>query len=361
MKTIIRPLLATLAGFLRSRALLHMEILALRQQLAMVSERNRKRLHFRRRERLFWVLLHRIWPGCVRTLHVFKADTLVRWHRKGFRLYWTLKSRRLRGGRPPVAPEVRELIRRMSRENVGWGAPRIHGELRMLGIDISQTTVAKYVIHRRKPPSQTWRTFLDNHLGELVSIDFFTVPTVTFRILYVFLVLKHDRRQVVHLNVTEHPTAQWTAQQLVEAFPWDETPRYLLRDRDNVYGARYRRRVHSLGIEEILTAPRSPWQSPYVERLIGSIRRECLNHVIVVSERHLKRILHLIEQHYPDFLSAMEAQDRPLPGYVQDELEALVQCGRLERGFLRVRCEDCKHEHLVAFSWPLLRIPARAA
>ena len=160
----------------------------------------------------------------------------------------------------------------------------------MLGIELSQTTVAKYMI-RSRPPSQTWRSFLDNHAKDLVSIDFFTVPTVTFRVLYVLVVLKHERRQLVHFNVTEHPTAQWTAQQMVEAFPFDTAPRYLLRDRDAVYGERFRRRVTSLGIEEVLTAPRSPWQNPYAERLIGSIRRECLDHVIVINERHLKRLL----------------------------------------------------------------------
>ena len=291
MKTVVLPLLATLAGLLRSRALLHMEILALRQQLAMVTERNHKRLRFHRRERLFWVLLYRVWPGCLQALHVFKADTLVRWHRKGFRHYWAWKSRRRRGGRPPVAGEVRELIRRMSRDNVGWGAPRIHGELQMLGINIAQATVAKYMIRRRKPPSQTWRTFLDNHVRDLASIDFFTVPTATFRILYVFLVLRHERRQIVHFNVTAHPTARWTAQQLLEAFPFDTAPRYLLRDRDAIYGDRFRRRVRNLGVKEVMIAPSSPWQSPYVERLIGSIRRECLDHVIVINERHLKRLL----------------------------------------------------------------------
>ena len=252
MKTILLPLLATLAGLLRSRAVLHLEILALRQQLAMVTHKDRK-LRFRRRERLFWIWLYRIWPGCLETLAVFKADTLVRWHRRGFRLYWTWKSRRNRGGRPPVSREVRALIRRLSRENPLWGAPRVHGELQMLGIEIAQTTVAKYMVRHRKPPSQTWRTFLDNHAKDLVSIDFFTVPTATFRILYVLLVLRHERRQVVHFNITEHPTGQWTAQQMVEAFPWDEAPRYLLRDRDNVYDTtvpspcaqpRYRRGAH---------------------------------------------------------------------------------------------------------------------
>jgi len=215
----------------------------------------------------------------------------VRWHRKGFRLYWTWKSRRNSGGRPTISPETRDLIRRLSQDNPLWGAPRVHGELQMLGIDVSQTTVAKYMIRHRKPPSQTWRTFLDNHVKDLVSIDFFTVPTATFRILYVFLVLRHERRQVVHFNVTEQPTAQWTAQQIVKAFPFDTAPRYLRRDRDDIYGAQFRNRVRSFGIEEVLTAPRSPWQNPYVERLIGSIRRECLDHVIVLNERHLKRLL----------------------------------------------------------------------
>jgi hypothetical protein len=184
----------------------------------MATHKGRK-LRFRWRERLFWIWLYRIWPGCVETLAVFKADTLVRWHRRGFRLYWTWKSQRAPGGRPPVSPEVRALIRRLSRENPLWGAPRVHGELQMLGIAISQTTVAKYMIRHRKPPSQTWRTFLDNHAKDLVSVDFFTVPTATFRILYVLLVLRHERRQVVHYNITEHPTSQWTAQQMVEAFP----------------------------------------------------------------------------------------------------------------------------------------------
>jgi putative transposase len=291
MKTIVVPALSTLLGLLRSRALLHLEILALRQQLAMVTQTSRKRLRFHRCQRLFWVWFYRLWPGCLQTLQVFKPDTLVRWHRKGFRLYWTWKSRYRRGGRPPITSDVRELIRTMSRDNVGWGAPRIHGELQMLGIHVSQATVAKYMILHRKPPSQTWRTFLNNHAKDLVSVDFFTVPTTTFRILYVFLVLRHERREVVYFNVTEHPTAQWAAQQVVEAFPWDQAPRYLLRDRDKVYGATFRRRVHSLDIQEVLTAPRSPWQNPYVERLIGSIRRECLDHVIVFNECHLKRLL----------------------------------------------------------------------
>ena len=279
MKTTLLPLLVTLLGLLRGHTWLHLENLALRQQLAMVTHREGRRLRFRGEERFFWVLLYRLWPDCLHTLRVFKPDTLVGWHRKGIRLYWTWKSRHRPGGRPPVPPEVRDLIRRLSRENPLWGAPRMHGELRMLGIEVSQTAVAKYTIRRRGPPSQSWRTFLHNHANDLVSIDFFTVPTLTFRILYVLVVLRHERRQVIHFNVTEHPTGRWTGQQVVEAFPWEEAPPFLLRDRGGMYGAEFRVRVQSLAIEEVLTAPRSPWQNPYVERVIGSIRRECLNHV----------------------------------------------------------------------------------
>jgi putative transposase len=292
MKTLLAPLLFTLAGLLRSRALLHLEILSLRQQLAMVAARNQKRLRTRRHERLFWVWLYRLWPGCLATVAVFQPDTLLRWHQQGFRLYWTwISRRRQRPGRPATPAEIRALIRQLSRDNPLWGAPHVHGELQMLGIVISQTTVAKSMLRHRKPPSQTWRTFLDNHVTELASIDFFTVPAASFRILYVFLVLRHERRELVHFNVTEHPTAQWAAQQMVEAFPWDPPPKYVVRDRDQTYGEIFRRRVKSLGMKEVLIAPRSPWQNPYVERLIGSIRRECLDHHIILNERHLRRVL----------------------------------------------------------------------
>jgi len=179
----------------------------------------------------------------------------------------------------------------MCRENPTWGAPRIQSELRLLGYDVSETTVDKYMIRERKPPSPTWQTFLDNHLKDIVAIDFFTVPTATFHILFALVILRHDRRTVVHFNVTEHPTADWTAQQIVEAFPDESSPRYLIRDRDGIYGAYFREHVKHMGIDEIVIARRSPWQNPYVERLIGSIRRECLDHVIVINERHLRRIL----------------------------------------------------------------------
>jgi len=323
MKTILVPLLATLVDLLRSRASLHLEMLALRQQLAMVANSDNKRHRFRSSERIFWVWLYRLWPSCLETLAIFKPDTLVRWHRKGFRQYWTWKSRRCWGGRPAIDPDVRELIRTMSRSNIGWGAPRIHGELQILGIRVSESSVAKYMIRYRKPPSQTWRTFLDNHVTDLVSVDFFTgapaaVPTVTFRLLYVFLVLRHERREIVHFNATYHPTAEWTAQQIAEAFPFDTAPRYLLRDRDSIYAARFRSRVKSLGIEEVPTAPRSPWQNPYVERIIGSIRRECLNHVIIFNERHLRQVLKAYVTYYHEARTHLSLEKQsPVPRSIQ--------------------------------------------
>jgi putative transposase len=190
-----------------------------------------------------------------------------------------------------VPHEVRDLIRMMSRNNPMWGAPRIHGELLKLGIAITEPTVAKYMRRQRKPPSQTWRTFLENHVKSMVSVDFFTVPTIRFQVLYVFLVLAHDRRRILQFGVTAHPTAEWTVQQLRNAFPWDSVPCYLLRDRDRIFGQEFVDQVKAMGIKQVLSAPRSPWQRAYVERLIGSIRRECLDHIVVCNERSLRRTL----------------------------------------------------------------------
>ena len=190
-----------------------------------------------------------------------------------------------------MAVGIRQLIRQMHVANPLWGAPRIHGELQKLGLTVSQSTVAKYLGRRDAPPSQTWRTFLANHVSQLASVDFFTVPTATFRVLFVFVVLSHARRRIVHVNVTAHPTPAWTAQQLREAWPWDTAPRFVIRDRDGIYGPELHNVTHAMDVEEVPTAPRSPWQNPFVERVIGSLRRECLNHVIVWNERSLRRSL----------------------------------------------------------------------
>lgn len=291
MRDALRLLPVIVRNWLRTRAQLQLEILALRHQLTVLQREQDRRPRFTSFDRIFWVWLYRLWPGCLDALAIMKPETVVRWHRKGFRKYWTWKSRVRGPGRPAVSLEIRNLVRRMSQENPLWGAPRIHGELLKLGIEISQASVSKYMVRHPRPPSQTWRTFLRNHVGCLVSVDFFTVPTATFAILFVFMVLRHDRRRIVHISVTAQPTASWVAQQIREAFPWDTGPRHLIRDRDGIYGATFRATVAAMGIEEVVTAPRSPWQNPYVERVIGSIRRECLNHVIVLNERHLRWIL----------------------------------------------------------------------
>ena len=266
------------------------ENLALRHQLSVL-RRTARRPRLKARDRVFWVWLSRIWPQWRSALVIVKPETVITWHRRGFKLYWRWKSRAGRPGRPRVDPEIRELIRRISGENPLWGSPRIRDELALLGLKVAKSTVEKYMIKDGRPRSHTWRTFIQNHFSDIAAVDFFTVPTVTFRILYCFVVLRLDRRCVVHFNVTTNPTARWTAQQLVEAFPFDQAPRFLIRDRDGTYGHVVRERLRGMGIAEVLTAPRSPWQNGYAERLIGSIRRECLDHLIVLSERHLLRIL----------------------------------------------------------------------
>jgi len=294
---VIRMLVLFLRGVLRDRTELVAENLALRQQLAMLRQKS-KTPRFRRRDRIFWAILSRIWTGWRSALLIVQPDTVVRWHREGFRLFWRWKSRTGKVGRPKIKAEIRNLIRRMSRENPLWGTPRIQSELALLGHVVAESTIDNYRVRPRKPPSQTWRTFLDNHVKDIVAIDFFTVPTATFRLLFAFVILRHDRRHVVHFNVTAHPTAEWAAQQVVETFPFDVAPRLLIRDRDGIYGERFRTRIDNLGIEEVVIAPRSPWQNPYCERLIGSIWRECLDHVIVINEQHLHRILRSYFDYY---------------------------------------------------------------
>jgi len=291
-------------------------------------------------DRLLWVWLSRVWSGWRSTLAIVQPGTVIAWHRAGFRLFWSWKVQHGQLGRPAVSREVRDLIRRMCRENPSWGAPRIHGELRKLGIDIGESSVSKYMIRCRKPPSQTWRTFLDNHLQQLVSVDFFTVPTLRFQVLYVFLVLAHDRRRVVHFNVTAHPTAKWTGQQLREAFPFDHLPRYLLRDRDVIFGTDFGKEVADMGIHEILSTPRSPWQRAYVERVIGSIRRECLDHVIVFNERSLRGILRSYLDYYHRSRTHLAlGKDSPEPRSIQPpevgRVVALPQVGGLHHRYER--------------------------
>ena len=253
---------------------LALENLALRQQLA-VWKRHKKRPQIRTKDRLFWIMLCRFWSNWQEPLIIVKPETVIRWHKRGFKLFWKFKSRQKGPGQPPVSPEIRDLILKMAAANPLWGAPRIHGELLKLGIKISERTVSN-LMHRRvpRPPSQTWRTFLKNHMTSMVSIDFFTVPTATFRIFFVLEILSHNRRRAVHFNVTPNPTAKWTAQQDIEAFPWDTAPKYLLRDRDGIYGTIFRQRLENMGIKEVITAPQSPRVKKHLirQKIAQSIR-----------------------------------------------------------------------------------------
>jgi putative transposase len=313
MPPVVSALLAFVAALFQSHASLCLEHLALRHQLAVYRQTiHRPRL--RPTDRLFWVWLSRLWTGWQAALTFVQPRTILAWQQQRFRDHWRGLSQQRTPGRPAIAKEVRQLIRDMWQSNLTWGAPRIVGELRKLGIDVAKSTVETYWVRRQKPPSPTWKTFLKNHVQDLVSLDVFVVPAVRHKVLFVLIVLAHHRRRVVHFNVTEHPTAPWTAQQVMEAFPWDEAPRYLLRDRDRVYGASFRQRVRHMAIEEVVIAPRSPWQNPYVERLIGSLRRECLDHVIVLHEPHLRRILTGYFQYYHRFRTHLSvAMDCPEP------------------------------------------------
>jgi putative transposase len=337
--TLVLHLLRLLPFLIGGHRQLALENLALRQQLA-VYKRLAPRPKLRPADRLFWVGLARVWTGWRQALVIVSPDTVLRWQRRRFREYWTRLSGRSRGGRPPVSKEVAALVRTMATANPLWGAPRIHGELLKLGIDIAERTVSRLMPKHRPNPSQTWRTFIANHVRDLVSIDFFTVPTVRLRVLFVLLVLAHHRRRVVHFNLTEHPTAAWTAQQIVDAFPDESAPAYLLRDRDQVYGQQFRHRVKDMGIDEVLTAPQSPWQNPFAERLIGSIRRECLNHVLVINERHLHRILTRYVGYYHQARTHLaldkDAPDvRPIALPTEGSIVQLPEVGGLHHRYIR--------------------------
>ena len=317
MRSVFSALMAYLVSHFRSHDSLRLENMALRHQLA-VYQQTVKRPKLRPADRLFWSWLSRLWPGWQHALEVVQPRTVIAWQKKRFRDYWRQLSQSGTPGRPALAKEVRALIQDMWRANPLWGSPRIVGELRKLGITVAKSTVETYRPRVRKPPSSTWKAFLNNHVEAIIACDFFTVPTATFRVLFVFIMLAHDRRRIVHFNITEHPTAEWTSQQIIEAFPWETAPRYLLRDRDAIYSAAYQSRVKNLGIAEVKIAPCSPWQNPYCERLIGSIRRDALDQVIVLNERHLKRVLTAYIAYYHRFRTHLALEmDCPQPRAVE--------------------------------------------
>jgi transposase InsO family protein len=289
--------LLLLRSRLRSRARLEAENLVLRRQVLILSRKSPSRARLGNLDRLVLVWLYQAFPSILNAIAVVKPETVIRWHRHGFRAYWHWKSRR-RGGRPKIDREIRSLIRLMSHENPLWGAPRIHGELLMLGIEVAQSTVAKYMGRAGRPTSQGWTTFLRNHAAGIASIDLFVVRTISFKLLYGLVILGHLRRRLIRVSVTTNPTAEWIAGQVTEAFPWDEAPRHLLRDRDGSFGPAYTRRIRAMGIRDHPTAPCSPWQNGHVERMIGSIRRECLDHLVVFGEADLRRVLKSYASYY---------------------------------------------------------------
>jgi transposase InsO family protein len=289
--------LTLLVSQFKPKSRLEAENVALRHQLIVLRRKVRGRVRLRNGDRLFFVQLYRWFPSVLNTIMVIRPETLVRWHRAGFRRYWRWKSRSL-GGRPQIDTDLRALIRRMSVDNPLWGAPRIHGELLKLGFEVAQSSVAKYMVKQRRPRSQGWRTFLRNHAPDIAAMDLFVAPTIGFDLLYAFIIVRLARRDLVWINVTPHPTADWIARQITEAFPWNEAPRYLIRDRDRVYGAAAMRRLRAMGIRDKPIAPGSPWQNGFAERLIGSIRRECVDHIVVLGETHLRRILKSYARYY---------------------------------------------------------------
>jgi transposase InsO family protein len=313
MVAIMTQLLLVIRSWFARRARLEAENLLLRQQLIVLRRQHPKRVRLWNIDRLLLVWLYRLHPSLLDSIIIVQQETVIRWHRRGFRAYWNWKSRHV-GGRPRIDSEIRALIRRMNRENPLWGAPRIHGELLMLGIEVAESTVDRYMVRRSRPPSQGWKTFLRNHAAGIASLDLFVVRTISYKLLYGLVILRHARRRLVSIRVTNNPTAEWIAGQVTDAFPWDEAPRHLIRDRDGAFGPAYTRRIRTMGIRDHPTAPRSPWQNGHVERVIGSIRRESLDHLIVFDEAQLRRVLkdyvsyynqvrtHLsLEKNAPDF------------------------------------------------------------
>jgi len=302
MLTLLRILVMVVKAVLTTRADLVIENLALRQQVAVLKEK-RPKPSLTAADRLLWVALKQSWPRWADALIIVKPETVVAWHRAGFRLYWRWKSRaRGKPGRPPIASEVRDLVRRMAAENPTWGAPRIHGELRMLGFHVAERTVQRYMPKRPAPVGsvERWTAFLRNHAAAIAAMDLFTVPTATFRVLYVFVAIHHASRRVLHVNVTANPHSAWVVQQLREAFPGDDVPRHLIHDRDSVFSALVDGAVTSMGITPKRTSYRSPWQNGLCERWIGSCRCELLDHVVPFGEAHLRHLLLAYVRYYHD-------------------------------------------------------------
>ena len=336
MIALVRFILSLVGSLFKPKSRLEAENAALRYQLIVLRRKMRGRVRLTNNDRWFFIQLYRWFPSILKVLTIIRPETLVRWHRAGFRSYWRWKSR-TRGGRPLIEADLRALIRRMSVENPLWGAPRIHGELLKLGFEVAQSSVARYMVRRSGPPSQGWRTFLRNHAPDLAAMDLFVAPTVGFDLLYAFVIVRLDRRNLVWVNVTTNPTAEWIARQITEAFPWDDAPQYLIRDRDRIYGTIVTRRLRAMGIRDKPTAPASPWQNGFAERLIGSIRRECVDHFVVLGEAHLRRILRVYARYYNDIRTHRSLdKDAPVSRPVHGIIRSHAILGGLHHHYVRV-------------------------
>ena len=317
MLSILHALGLFVADLFKSRGRLQAENLFLRHQLNIALRRALPRPRLRGSDRALLVWMTRICPSLLDLAQVVKPETILRWHRAGFKAFWRWKSRN-RAGRPRIDRGLRDLIQRMSKENPQWGAARIHGELLMLGFEVAQSTVSKYMARGGRPPSQSWKTFLQNHAQAIAAIDLCVVPTVTFDRLFAFLVLGHGRRQLLWVEVTRHPTAEWLARQITEAFPWTSAPAYLVRDNDGAYGHVFTARLRAMGIRDRPISPASPWQNGYAERLIGTLRRECLDRMLIFGESHLRRALASYTAYYNQVRTHLALQkDAPLHRAVQ--------------------------------------------
>ena len=317
MFSILHALGMFVVDLFKSRSRLEAENLFLRHQLNIALRRARRRPRLRASDRILLIWMTRLWPSLLGAVRVVQPETILRWHRAGFRMFWRWKSRN-RAGRPRIDRGLRDLIRRMSRENPLWGASRIHGELLMLGFEVAQSTVSKYMARGGRPPSQSWKTFLRNHAEAIAAIDMCVVRTVSFELLFAFIVIGHGRRQLLWFEVTRHPTAAWLARQITEAFPWASAPTYLVRDNDRAYGHVFTSRVKAMGIRDRPISPGSPWQNGIAERLIGTLRRECLDQMLIFGEAHLRRTLSAYAAYYNQARTHLALQkDAPLHRAVQ--------------------------------------------
>ena len=337
MREYFHFLLYILTSVFKSPRRLAAENIALRHQILVLMRKHRGRIRLHGLDRVILGWLARMGPAVADAIIIVKPETVVRWHRLGFRAFWRWKAGSF-GGRPPVDKELRALILRMAAENPLWGAPRIHGELLKLGLEVAQSTVSNYLRGHPKPRGQSWKTFIDNHKDAIAATDLFVVPTIGFKLMYGIVIVHLKRRELVWTNATLHPTAEWIAQQMTEAFPWEHAPSHLIRDRDASYGVVFKRRLDSLGIRDHPTAPRSPWQNSYAERIIGSIRRECLDHTVIFGEAHLRRTLRSYAQYYNRARTHLSlAKDSPINRPVQrrGDIIALLYLAGLHHEYAR--------------------------